>query len=437
MKTRPRLTLASLATLAFIVACGGDASGPPAVAIIEISGLPGIMRVGGAAQLTAAAFDASHTPLPGRTATWSTSDAAIATVGATTGLVTAIAPGSATITATVDRARQTQSVIVLPAPVAFVTVTLDSSTLQINETEQATAVTLDGDRKVLSGRALEWKSDNPAVASVSATGLVTAIRPGISLISASSEGASAPGVALTVTRGNPADAPQITAVTPSTLVEGKAATITGSKFGATPGENIVRVGDVVATVTAATATSLQIIVPNRCRPAQTMDIEITVGTNVSDPKAQPFTPATTFTLAQGKQRLIANPADFCLQFPATSANESYLIGVQSVIESAASVTPVKFAAETPPGWGYVGSSSAITSPLRFSANVTGVLASPFARERAVRLARHRAVESQLLGQERALLAPRVRSLKTARVKATASTSRMPRLSRGLPRSATY
>jgi len=203
MKTRPRLTLAWLATLAFIVACGGDPSGPPAVASIEISGLPGIMRVGKGAQLTAAVFDAKHTALVGRTVTWSTSDTAIATADAATGLVTAIAPGSATISVAVDGVKQSLSLIVLPAPVSFVVVTVDSTSLQINETAQATAVTLDDDGNMLTGRPLTWASSNFAVASISALGVVTAIRPGTTSISASAEGASGPAVQLTVTRGNP------------------------------------------------------------------------------------------------------------------------------------------------------------------------------------------------------------------------------------------
>ena len=112
MKTRPRLAPAWLATLAFVVACGGDPSGPPAVAIIEIAGLPDVMSVGGTAQLSTEAFDANRTPLFGRTTTWSTSDAAIVTVGATTGFVAARAPGFATITATIGGASKSKSVIV-------------------------------------------------------------------------------------------------------------------------------------------------------------------------------------------------------------------------------------------------------------------------------------------------------------------------------------
>ena len=382
------------------------------------------MRVGKSAQLTAAVFDAKHTALVGRNMTWSTSDTAIATADAATGLVTAIAPGSATISVAVDGVKQSLSLIVLPAPVSFVVVTVDSTSLQINETAQATAVTLDDDGNMLTGRRLTWASSNPAVASISALGVVTAIRPGTTSISASAEGASGPPVQLTVTRGNPAEAPQITAVTPSPMVEGQTATITGSKFSPTPGDNIVRVGDVVATVTAASSTSLQIIVPNKCRPAQAMSIEITVGPNVSDQKPFPFTPSTTFTLAQGKQRLIADPADFCLQFPATTADEWYLIGVQSVVESAASLTAVNFAAETPTGSNYTGTSSAIRRTPGFSPSLAGAVASPFAGERAERLARHRAVEAQLLAQERALLAPRLRSSSAARVKANPSKARM-------------
>jgi len=383
------------------------------------------MAVGQTAQLTAAAFEANGTSLRGRPATWSSSNAAIVTVGATTGLVTAFAPGSATITATIEGAKQSQSVVVVPMPVAVVEVTLASSTLQINETTQATAVTYDRDRNVLTGRLVTFSSDNPAIASVSETGLVTAIRPGTTFIKARSEGPSGAAVGLTVTRGNPAEAPQITAVTPATLVEGQAATITGSRFGATPGENVVRVGDVVATVTAASATSLQIIVPTVCLPAQPMAIEIAVGPNVSDPTTQPFTPATAFAaLPQGQQRIITNPADFCVRLPATTAPEAYLIGVQSVIESAASLTPVKVAADTPSVLGFVTKKSAMRSAPGFSANLAGVLARPFPDERAARLARHHAVESRLLQQERAALAPRLRSFHPARAKANASMSRM-------------
>src|SRR6185295_4046668 len=55
-------------------------------------------------------------------------------------------------------------------------------------TRQLSAVTKDAQGNTLSGRALIWTSDNQAVATVSATGLVSAISAGTATISATSEG---------------------------------------------------------------------------------------------------------------------------------------------------------------------------------------------------------------------------------------------------------
>src|SRR6476661_8777284 len=297
MLTQPRLALLSLCTLAFALACGGDSSGPPAVASVDVSGPTSDVAVGGTLQLTATALDAKGTALAGRPVTWTSVSPTIATVNAA-GLVTGVAAGSTAITATIGGQTGSQTINVIPPPVSTVSVTLAATTLRVGETTQGTAVTRDANNNVLQGRATTWASSNPQLATVSNLGVVTAISPGSATITATSENKSG-SAELTVSAGNPDEAPQITAVSPGTLVEGQAATITGTKFGATAVENIVRVGDVVATVTAASATSLQIIVPNLCRPAQPLELEITVGPNVSDPKTQPFIPATTFTLAQG------------------------------------------------------------------------------------------------------------------------------------------
>jgi hypothetical protein len=423
MTRHPRLALLSVCTLVSAIACSGDSSGPPAVASVDVSAPGSDLQVGGTLQLTATAKDAKGTALSGRNISWTSASSAIATVS-NSGVVTGVTVGSAVITATVEGKSGSQTVNVVPPPVATVSVTVASGTLQVGQTTQATAVARDANNNVLTGRTIAWSSTNPQTASVSANGLVTALAAGSTTITATAEGKSG-SAQLTVSAGNPADAPQITGVTPSTLVEGQSATITGTKFGATPGDNVVRVGGVAASVTAASATSLQIIVPNlNCRPAQNVNVDITVGANTSAPRPQPFTPTTTFSLAQGKHQLITNPADFCLQFPATTANESYLIGVQSITESAASITPVRFAAEAPAGAGSSIASSAIESARSFSTNAPGALATPLASDRAQRLARHRAVESEILGQERTLLQPRLRSLNMpARAKANASMSR--------------
>ena len=51
-----------------------------------------------------------------------------------------------------------------PAGVASVTVTLSSSTINVTQTSQATAVLRDAQSNVLSGRTVAWTSSNTAVA---------------------------------------------------------------------------------------------------------------------------------------------------------------------------------------------------------------------------------------------------------------------------------
>lgn len=71
--------------------------------------------VGGVAQLTATPKDASGNPLVGRVVTWQSSNIGIATVSST-GLVTGIAQGSATVTATSEGKSGTSSITINPLP---------------------------------------------------------------------------------------------------------------------------------------------------------------------------------------------------------------------------------------------------------------------------------------------------------------------------------
>lgn len=91
---------------------------PPVVATVTLSTSALSLTVPATAQLTATAKDASGTVIDGRTVTWASTSAS-ATVS-TTGLVTAVAAGGATITATIDgkSASATVNVQAAPAPAA-------------------------------------------------------------------------------------------------------------------------------------------------------------------------------------------------------------------------------------------------------------------------------------------------------------------------------
>ncbi len=139
------------------------------------------------------------------------------------------------------------------------------------------------------------------------------------------------------------------AVSPDPLVEGQAATLTGAGFDPTPANNTVMVGGATATVTAAAATQLDIVVPTlNCQPAQDQDVIVTVASVSSNTVAQRLTPASFLTVGVGQQLLITDPASFCLQFAASSASEAYLIGVQSASEVASGLTDVRLVAAKDP-----------------------------------------------------------------------------------------
>src|SRR5207248_4646611 len=91
------------------------------VASVTVSPTAAGVTVGATTQLTATPKDANGTALSGRVVTWATSNAAAATVSAS-GLVTGVAAGSATITATSEGQSGTAAVTVTNVPVASVTV---------------------------------------------------------------------------------------------------------------------------------------------------------------------------------------------------------------------------------------------------------------------------------------------------------------------------
>ena len=114
------------------------------------------------------------------TVTWRTSAATIANVSAT-GVVSGVAQGIATITAVSvgdTTLRATTTVNVVPV-VRAVVVTPTTASLFINSTQQLTpTVTAD----VGAARTLTWRSSNPTAATVSATGLVTAVAVGTTTV---------------------------------------------------------------------------------------------------------------------------------------------------------------------------------------------------------------------------------------------------------------
>jgi uncharacterized protein YjdB len=162
---------------------------PAPVASVSVTLAASTLTVGGTTQATATTKDVNGIVLTGRVVTWVSSNPLIATVSST-GLVTAVAVGSANITATSEAQSGLAAITVTPVPVASVSVTLAASSITVGATTQATGTTKDANGIVLTGRVVTWVSSNPAAATVSTSGLVTAVAAGSANIIATSEAQS-------------------------------------------------------------------------------------------------------------------------------------------------------------------------------------------------------------------------------------------------------
>ena len=121
--------------------------------------------------------------------------------------------------------------------------------------------------------------------------------------------------------------PEITQITPAPAPAGGAVTITGRNFSPIPSENTVFFDDARALVTAATATTLSVVVPPCVRGF--VDVRAQLGHVASDPAELLTTSAdlAPLQLAVGESRVFSGAADLsCVVLP---GNQSYLIVPQN------------------------------------------------------------------------------------------------------------
>ncbi len=160
------------------------------VATVEVTPPTATVPVGQTVQLTATPQDSTDAPLPDRPVTWTSDNPAIVSVDVN-GLATGKTPGSATITATSEGKSGVSyiSVTEIPSvPVASVTVSPPTATVEVDQTVQLTATPKDANGSPLTGRTVTWSSSATAVAIVNGSGLVTGRASGAATITSTSEG---------------------------------------------------------------------------------------------------------------------------------------------------------------------------------------------------------------------------------------------------------
>ncbi|SHG12190.1 Ig-like domain-containing protein [Flavobacterium johnsoniae] len=156
----------------------------PVVAVTGVSVSPATVTVGlgTTQQLNAAIAPANAT---NQNVIWTSSNTAVATVNAS-GLVTAVAAGTATITVkTVDGNKTATSAITVAAiPVSSVAVSPTSASLYAGNTQQLSATISPANA---TNKNVTWSSSNTAIATVNSSGLVTAVSAGTATITATTQ----------------------------------------------------------------------------------------------------------------------------------------------------------------------------------------------------------------------------------------------------------
>lgn len=148
------------------------------------------LEIGRTVNITATVKDQRDSVMTGKTITWASNNTSIATVSQT-GVVTAVGRGQASIVASFEGKSATATIFVVDPTVSSVALTATlPSTFYVGQTVQATALPKDGLNNTLPNFAVTWTSSVPAVATVSSTGLITAVSAGTTVITATSGGRS-------------------------------------------------------------------------------------------------------------------------------------------------------------------------------------------------------------------------------------------------------
>ena len=144
-----------------------------------------LTAIGETIQLAARVVDPNDRTIEGATATWQSSDEAVASVS-TDGLVTAVGNGVASVTATLGDVSESIDVTVRQKPASIV-INPDRAILaEVGRTMRLTATVLDPNGHKIEGAEVTWSSSDEAIATVDYQGLVAAVGSGTAEITAQS-----------------------------------------------------------------------------------------------------------------------------------------------------------------------------------------------------------------------------------------------------------
>ncbi len=257
-----------------------------------------------------------------------------------------------------------------PAPVATVVVSPPATTLAPQQTVQLTAALRDAAGNSLSGRSIAWSASPSQGATVSGTGLVTAIAAGVVTVTATSEGKSgsaqvtviAPVASVVLSAATTTLVPQQTLPLTVVLKDAGGAILTGRNVGFTSSQTAVATVNSAGTVTALAEGSTTITAISE---GQSGTIDLTVATGaVIGPSGGSLTAgngtitvtippgavstATPITLVQVAPPTTAPPTNVQFNGPAFALGPAGQAFTQPV------TIALKYSAATMPAWAMTG-----------------------------------------------------------------------------------
>jgi uncharacterized repeat protein (TIGR03803 family) len=185
------LLLLGLATLS---GCHGSA-GLPRLMSLQITPTHPSVAVGTSAQLTATGIysDNSHADVTAQVS-WTTSNTAVATVGAGTGKALGVTAGSSTVSVSLQGLTATTTLTVTSTTLVSIAITPSIPSIAAGTSEQFTATGIFSDNTTQNLTPdLTWTSSNAAVATISSSGLASAVASGSTTITATCKVASTCG----------------------------------------------------------------------------------------------------------------------------------------------------------------------------------------------------------------------------------------------------
>ncbi len=169
------------------------AVGPASVASVQVTPGTSTLAVGQSTALQATLRDDLQNVLTGRTVAWTTSNATIAQVSSS-GVLTGVSSGSATITATSEGKSATAAITVTVAAVASVILSANSFSMLAGDFRTLIATYRDAQGNVLTGRSVSWFSSNLSVVDGQVfgdTAVITGLTAGAAVVTANVEGRQA------------------------------------------------------------------------------------------------------------------------------------------------------------------------------------------------------------------------------------------------------